>query len=195
MVVVSVPIHPARDSSRSSDGVSVVSASYCSLLLDLFTIQKKQTMKLALALIAAYGSGVSAFSVSRSQTSLYRVSTELDASRARNKKASRTKWAESRGYGATAVADAESGAVAGLMTNEEGLEYVRLQNESGDTSDVYLFGGVVTSYVKDGQEYVAVRPDAKMDGSKPISGGLSHCWPQVGVHAELVSMRSSSNTQ
>ena len=27
---------------------------------------------------------------------------------------------------------------------------------------------------------VAVRPDAKMDGSKPISGGLSHCFPQFG---------------
>merc|ERR1711935_1198899 len=33
---------------------------------------------------------------------------------------------------------------------------------------------------KDGQEYIAVRPDAKMDGSKPISGGLSHCFPQFG---------------
>ena len=27
---------------------------------------------------------------------------------------------------------------------------------------------------------MAVRPDAKMDGSKPISGGLSHCFPQFG---------------
>merc|ERR1712174_734 len=53
-------------------------------------------------------------------------------------------------------------------------------NNNGDTSDVYLYGGVVTSYKKDGQEYIAVRPDAKMDGSKPISGGLSHCWPQFG---------------
>ena len=25
-----------------------------------------------------------------------------------------------------------------------------------------------------------MRPDAKMDGSKPISGGLSHCFPQFG---------------
>jgi len=32
----------------------------------------------------------------------------------------------------------------------------------------------------DGVEYIAVRPDAKTDGSKPISGGLSHCWPQFG---------------
>merc|ERR1711994_53149 len=33
---------------------------------------------------------------------------------------------------------------------------------------------------KDEVGYIAVRPDAKMDGSKPISGGLSHCWPQFG---------------
>jgi len=73
----------------------------------------------------------------------------------------------------------EETAAAGLMTNESGLEYVRLAN--GDsTSDIYLFGGVVTSYVKEGVEYIAVRPDAKTDGSKPISGGLSHCWPQFG---------------
>jgi len=70
--------------------------------------------------------------------------------------------------------------VGGLLTNEDGLDYIRLMNDKGDTSDIYLYGGVVTSYVKDGQEYIAVRPDAKMDGSKPISGGLSHCWPQFG---------------
>ena len=65
-----------------------------------------------------------------------------------------------------------------LLTNESGLEYVKLVN--GDSSaDIYLFGGVVTSYIKDEVEYIAVRPDAKTDGSKPISGGLSHCWPQV----------------
>ena len=34
-----------------------------------------------------------------------------------------------------------------------------------------------------GTEWVAVRPDAKMDGSKPISGGLSHCFPQFGPGA------------
>lgn len=41
----------------------------------------------------------------------------------------------------------------------------------------------MSSYVHDGVEYIAVRPDAKMDGSKPISGGLSHCWPQFGPGA------------
>ena len=28
-----------------------------------------------------------------------------------------------------------------------------------------------------------VRPDAKMDGSKPISGGIPHCFPQFGPGA------------
>lgn len=103
-----------------------------------------------------------------------------EASKNRDKIASRSKWAAARGYGATASADAETASSAGLMTNDDGLEYVRLSNAAGDTSDIYLYGGVVTSYVKGGQEYIAVRPDAKMDGSKPISGGLSHCWPQFG---------------
>jgi len=66
------------------------------------------------------------------------------------------------------------------MTNEGGLEYVKLANEAGDSAEVYLYGGCVTSYVTSGQEYIAIRPDAKLDGSKPISGGLSHCWPQFG---------------
>jgi glucose-6-phosphate 1-epimerase len=72
-----------------------------------------------------------------------------------------------------------SSSVGDILTNDEGLEYIRLKH--GDsTADVYLYGGVVTSYIKEGVEYIAVRPDAKMDGSKPISGGLSHCWPQFG---------------
>ena len=29
-------------------------------------------------------------------------------------------------------------------------------------------------------EVLFVRPDAKLDGSKPISGGVPHCWPQFG---------------
>lgn len=100
-------------------------------------------------------------------------------SRKRDKIASRSKWAEARGFSENAVT-AEA-VEAGTMTNDGGLEYVRLVHpDSGDFADVYLYGGVVTSYVKDGVEFIAVRPDAKMDGSKPISGGLSHCWPQFG---------------
>ena len=137
-------------------------------------------MKLSLTVLAAALASANAFSTTTNTRAFSRSSVVLEASRNKQKIASRSKWAEARGMGGSAVADAESDTVAGLMTNDDGLEYVRLANANGDTSDVYLFGGVVTSYVKGGQDYIAVRPDAKMDGSKPISGGLSHCWPQFG---------------
>ena len=36
------------------------------------------------------------------------------------------------------------------------------------------------SFVKNGRDVLFVRPDAVFDKSKPISGGLPHCWPQFG---------------
>ena len=99
-------------------------------------------MMLSLALLL---STANAFSTT--QSSFSRSSVSLNASRNKAKIASRSKWAESRGIsGGAAVAESDS-ATAGLMTNDDGLEYVRLANDNGDTSDVYLFGGVVTSYV------------------------------------------------
>ena len=81
--------------------------------------------------------------------------------------------------GGAAVAE-KSSMESGMMKNDEGLDFVRLVSPSGASAEVYLYGGVVTSYKDaEGTEFIAVRPDAKMDGSKPISGGLSHCWPQV----------------
>lgn len=110
--------------------------------------------------------------------------TALFDSRRRQKIASRTAWLEARGMATAEAAKAEGGTAAapGLMKNEHGLEYVRLVNpDTGASSEIYLFGGVVTSYVDgDGTDFIAVRPDAVMDGSKPISGGLSHCFPQFG---------------
>eukprot|EP01082_Thalassiosira_pseudonana_P001419 g825.t1 g825 contig10:800898-801576(-) len=105
-------------------------------------------MKLSIALLAAAACSTSAFTATPgvSKSVFARSSVVMEASKNRDKIASRSK----------------------------------LSNAAGDTSDIYLYGGVVTSYVKGGQEYIAVRPDAKMDGSKPISGGLSHCWPQFG---------------
>ena len=145
-------------------------------------------------LAAAFGTA-SAFSISpvafapsSTKAVFTRSSVVLEASRNKSKIASRTKWAAARGYGVTASAEAAD-AMTGLMTNDQGLEYVRLVNAAGDSSDVYLYGGVVTSYVVGGQEYIAVRPDAKMDGSKPISGGLSHCWPQVRI-SDFISLVS-----
>jgi len=134
-------------------------------------------MKFSLASIVAIAScaSTSAFVVKPSSQGV--SSVVLGASRNAKKIASRTKWAESRGISDTVDAAAE----VGIMKNEAGLEFVRLQSESGASAEIYLFGGVVTSFKDaEGTEFIAVRPDAKMDGSKPISGGLSHCWPQFG---------------
>jgi glucose-6-phosphate 1-epimerase len=77
------------------------------------------------------------------------------------------------------ASEQQSGAY--LEKDDGGLYYVNLQHESGASAKVFVFGADVTSYKDaDGTEWVAVRPDAKMDGSKPISGGLSHCFPQFG---------------
>ena len=54
---------------------------------------------------------------------------------------------------------------------ESALKTVSLSNAAGDSVTVYTFGACITSYVKGGTDVLAVRPDAKLDGSKPISGG------------------------
>lgn len=59
------------------------------------------------------------------------------------------------------------------------LPFVKLTRGDAEAI-VYLYGGCVTSYKTGGIEWLAVRPDAKLDGSKPISGGLPHCFPQFG---------------
>jgi len=68
-----------------------------------------------------------------------------------------------------------------LEEDAGGLRYVLLKHPSGASAKVFPYGADVTSYIDaSGTEWIAVRPDAKMDGSKPISGGLSHCFPQFG---------------
>lgn len=126
--------------------------------------------------------GPTAFSQVRSAGDVSLVALNM-GSRAADKAASRRAWAEARGFkdGEAGTSPSDNSATPGLQKNENGLEYVKLVHpETGATSDVYLYGGVVTSYVVNGVDYIAVRPDAKTDGSKPISGGLSHCWPQFG---------------
>eukprot|EP00903_Cladosiphon_okamuranus_P015229 g14075.t1 len=64
-------------------------------------------------------------------------------------------------------------------TNEAGLK--KLTITSGDAeAEIFTLGGCVTSFKVGDYDYLFVRPDAKMDGSKPISGGLPHCFPQFG---------------
>eukprot|EP00471_Norrisiella_sphaerica_P005487 CAMPEP_0184486834 /NCGR_PEP_ID=MMETSP0113_2-20130426/8737_1 /TAXON_ID=91329 /ORGANISM="Norrisiella sphaerica, Strain BC52" /LENGTH=331 /DNA_ID=CAMNT_0026868889 /DNA_START=39 /DNA_END=1031 /DNA_ORIENTATION=- len=72
-------------------------------------------------------------------------------------------------------------AVVGNHDGPGSLETVRLTHPSGSEATIYKFGAAATSY-KDasGTEWLAVRPDAKFDGSKAISGGIPHCFPQFG---------------
>ena len=137
-------------------------------------------MKFSVASViaAACVSGSSAFHV---QPPMKQSTLVLNASRRAKQRASLTKWLDARGISDSTTATLEK-AEAGMMTNDGGLDFIKLVHpDTGASADVYLYGGVVTSY-KDGEgtEFIAVRPDAKMDGSKPISGGLSHCWPQFG---------------
>jgi glucose-6-phosphate 1-epimerase len=46
---------------------------------------------------------------------------------------------------------------------------VVLHGADGSTAEVYLFGGVCTSWKTGGRDVLYVRPDAKFDKSKPIS--------------------------
>ena len=51
-------------------------------------------------------------------------------------------------------------------------------------TQIYLHGACVTSWKQaTGDEVLYVRPDAVFDKSKPISGGLPHCFPQFGPGA------------
>ncbi len=144
-------------------------------------------MRLLAFLTVSTSCMVSGFGVDRPAI-FGRKSVVLSDSRQRQKIVTRTAWLERRGA-ASSSASVEA-PNAGMLTNDQGLEYVRLVHpETGASSETYLFGGVVTSYKDaDGTEFIAVRPDSKMDGSKPISGGLSHCWPQVR-HMSASSMK------
>jgi len=97
------------------------------------------------------------------------------------KNAKRKAWIDGRGGAATA----DAGVSSATLTSDEGLKYVELTSSNGSKSTVFTLGACVTSYNTDGVEYLKVRPDAKMDGSKPISGGMAFCWPQFGPDAGL----------
>ena len=146
-------------------------------------VKAYSNMKLFSLVSLLYASGSAAFSVV-GPVRQHSSHTALAASRRRDKKAARTAWLERRGNDSRSASTLVT-PPAGLQKNEEGLEFVQLVHPTtGATAQIYKFGGVVTSYCDgDGTEFIAVRPDAKMDGSKPISGGLSHCWPQFGPGA------------
>lgn len=68
-----------------------------------------------------------------------------------------------------------------IVEGECGLPKVVLTHECGSSAEVHLFGACVTSWKQiSGDEVLFVRPDAVFDKSKPISGGIPHCFPQFG---------------
>ena len=69
-------------------------------------------------------------------------------------------------------------AAVSIDFTSEKLPFVTLTNGAGDTVKVYPYGACVTSYVKGGKEVFAMRADNKMDGTKPISGGIPILEPQ-----------------
>ncbi|KAF6256742.1 galactose mutarotase-like domain-containing protein [Scenedesmus sp. NREL 46B-D3] len=89
---------------------------------------------------------------------------------------------------ASAVADLQKkhgipGSVE-FVEGNGGLPTVMLKHACGASAQVYLFGGAVCSWKQaSGDEVLYVRPDAVFDKSKPISGGVPHCFPQFGPGA------------
>lgn len=65
-----------------------------------------------------------------------------------------------------------------------GLPTVVLKHACGSSAEVTLFGACITSWKQaSGDEVLYIRPDAVFDKSKPISGGIPHCFPQFGPGA------------
>ena len=64
------------------------------------------------------------------------------------------------------------------------LEAIQYQ----DCLQVTLFGACITSFKQaNGSEVLYMRPDAVFDKSKPISGGIPHCFPQVGRQQQCLA--------
>jgi glucose-6-phosphate 1-epimerase len=69
----------------------------------------------------------------------------------------------------------------GASARFNGLPTVTLKHACGSSAEIALFGACVLSWKQaSGDEVLYVRPDAVFDKSKPISGGVPHCFPQFG---------------
>ncbi|KAG1677392.1 hypothetical protein FOA52_010772 [Chlamydomonas sp. UWO 241] len=76
-----------------------------------------------------------------------------------------------------------AGSVA-VVEGKSGSTMVTLKHSCGSSAEIYLHGACVTSWKQaSGDEVLYVRPDAVFDKSKPISGGVPHCFPQFGPGA------------
>jgi hypothetical protein len=70
-----------------------------------------------------------------------------------------------------------------FQQGEHGLTKATLTHSCGSKAEIYTFGACVTSWCQpSGDEILYVRPDAVFDGSKPISGGIPHCFPQARLY-------------
>eukprot|EP00891_Asterochloris_glomerata_P002420 jgi/Astpho2/2420/Aster-05671 len=68
-----------------------------------------------------------------------------------------------------------------VCPGQGGLPKVVLKHSCGSKAEVYLYGACVVSWMQpSGDEVLYTRPDAKFDKSKPISGGIPHCFPVFG---------------
>jgi glucose-6-phosphate 1-epimerase len=71
-----------------------------------------------------------------------------------------------------------------VVAGRGGLPTVVLKHACGASAEITLFGGCITSWKQpSGDEVLYIRPDAVFDKSKPISGGIPHCFPQFGPGA------------
>jgi len=71
-----------------------------------------------------------------------------------------------------------------VAEGKSGSTKVVLKHGCGSSAEIYLYGACITSWKQpSGDEVLYVRPDAVFDKSKPISGGIPHCFPQFGPGA------------
>jgi glucose-6-phosphate 1-epimerase len=187
---LSIPLDPLVTTTRRLTSLNAINKYYPDDTIDLpiheiMTMMQPIILHVILLILLVFVPCASAFTVPR-PNAVTVSTTALGDSRRKQKIATRTVWLEGReGSTTEEAADTKAVVTAGLHTNDQGLEYIQLVHpDSGAAAEIYPYGGVVTSYQDGaGTEFIAVRPDAVLDGSKPISGGLSHCWPQFGPGA------------
>ncbi|KAJ2783196.1 GPI inositol deacylase [Coemansia javaensis] len=83
-----------------------------------------------------------------------------------------------------APAAAEQAAGVERITGADGaLERVVLHGRGGGSAEVYLYGATVTSWKSRGRERLFLSAQSKLDGSRPIRGGIPVVFPQFGPGA------------
>ncbi|GGD64196.1 D-hexose-6-phosphate mutarotase [Lacimicrobium alkaliphilum] len=70
-------------------------------------------------------------------------------------------------------------------TSDQGLKLINVDNQAASL-ELSLFGGHILSFVPkaDNRQRLWLSPDAVMDGSKAIRGGIPVCWPWFAAHQQ-----------